>query len=119
MWQQVVVVGRTGRSAELRYTPSGIAVVGFSVAANRRWSDKEGENHEKTVWFKVAAWGEKWTWLENALNGSRLVMVVGELEEPDVWEDASGKGPRASNSLRMQTIRMLESDNKQGTMFSE
>jgi single-strand binding protein len=36
----VIVGGNITKDPELRYTPSGTAVVEFNVAVNRKWKDK-------------------------------------------------------------------------------
>ena len=40
------IVGNLTRDPEMRYTPSGQAVCSFGVATNRRWRDKDGNNHK-------------------------------------------------------------------------
>ncbi len=54
---RAVLVGRLTKDPELRYTQSGIAVAGFTVAVNRRFS-REGEASADfipvTVWQKPA-----------------------------------------------------------------
>ncbi len=40
MYQKIVIVGRLGRDPEMRYMPDGTAVTSFSVATDRRWTDR-------------------------------------------------------------------------------
>ena len=51
------IVGNVTRDPEMRYTPNGQAVCSFSVATNRRWRDKDGNNQEQTEFHNVVAWG--------------------------------------------------------------
>ena len=43
MINNVVLVGRMTRDAELRYTPQNQAVATFSLAVNRNFKDANGE----------------------------------------------------------------------------
>jgi len=83
MYQQITIVGNLGRDPEKRYTPDGRPVTNFSVAANRKWNDANGETQKETVWFRVADFrtadpsGE-------FLSKGRQVMVTGRLRpDPD------------------------------------
>lgn len=58
MFNKTIVVGHLGRDPELRFTPSGQQVCSFSVATSRSWTDQNGQQQEKTTWFRVTAWGK-------------------------------------------------------------
>ena len=48
-----------GNDPEVRYMPNGGAVANITVATSESWKDKtSGEQKEKTVWHKVAIFGE-------------------------------------------------------------
>jgi single-strand DNA-binding protein len=53
---KVTLIGNLGRDPETRYTPSGALNVQFSVATNRRWTDQNGQQQERTTWFRITAW---------------------------------------------------------------
>ncbi len=55
MYHKVTIIGNLGRDPEMRYTPSGTAVTDFSVATNRKWTNKDGTPGEETVWFRCSA----------------------------------------------------------------
>jgi single-strand DNA-binding protein len=52
----ITVVGSLTREPELRYTPSGQAVVKFGIAVNRFYTNRNGERVEQTDFFTVNAW---------------------------------------------------------------
>ncbi|MEA2588062.1 MAG: single-strand DNA-binding protein [Actinomycetota bacterium] len=52
----VTVVGNLTRDPELRYTPTGQALVKFGVAVNRSYTNRNGEKVEQTDFFTVNAW---------------------------------------------------------------
>jgi single-strand DNA-binding protein len=81
---QVILVGRITRDAELKYTASGTALCNFAIAVNRRvkkgdqWSD-EASFFDLTLWDKQAENLNKYL-----LKGTQ-VAVQGELRQ-DRWE---------------------------------
>ena len=50
MLNRVVLIGRLGRDPELKYTQSGTAVCGFSLAVPRKF------NKDETDWVDIVAW---------------------------------------------------------------
>lgn len=100
---RIEIEGNLTRDPELRFTPSGQAVVQFGVACNRRWKDKGGEWQEETDFSpKCEAWG---TLAENVaeslVKGSRVVLT-GDLRQ-DRWQDKSGES-RSSFKVLVREI---------------
>ncbi len=112
MYQKVVIVGHLGSDPEMRYTPSGVPVTSFSVAINRRWTDNNGEPHEKTTWFRVTAWRTLAEQCNQYLSKGRLVLVEGEVEA-SAWKDNEGQ-PRATLELTARSVRFLGSGRGNG-----
>lgn len=55
---KVIIVGTVGKDPELRYAQSGTAICTLSVATNERWTDKQGQKHERTEWHRVQMFGK-------------------------------------------------------------
>src|SRR6185369_2142184 len=55
---KVMLVGNLTRDGEIRYTPSGNAVVSFGLATNRSWTTDTGEKKEDTEFYRVVAWNK-------------------------------------------------------------
>ena len=106
MYQQITLVGNLGRDPEMRYTPSGKAVTNFSIATSRSWTGQDGQRQEKTVWFRVNAWDRLAETCNQYLTKGQKVLVVGEVEEPNIWTDREGKA-RASLDVRARTVQFL------------
>ena len=117
MYQQITLVGHLGNDPEMRHLPSGDPVTNFRVATNRFWTGADGQRQEKTVWFEVAAWQRLAETCSQYLTKGRRVLVVGELEEPDVWTDNSGNA-RATLKVRARNVQFLGS-REQGNVMSE
>ncbi len=105
MFQRIVIVGNLGSDPEMRFTPSGIPVTSFSVAVNRRWTDSNGEQREKTTWFRVTAWRKLAEQCNEYLSKGRLVLVEGEVDV-SAWLDNQGN-PRATLELTARNVRFL------------
>ncbi len=111
MYQRIVIVGRLGADPEMRYTPSGDPVTSFRVATNRRYTDREGNSHDETTWFRVTAWRRLAETCNQYLAKGRLVLVDGRLNpdesgNPRVWTGKDGVA-RASYELTANTVKFL------------
>ncbi len=79
MINSVVLVGRLTRDPELRYTPSGgNAVVNFTLAVNRNFTNQQGEREADFI--KIVAWRKLAELCANYLSKGRLVGVTGRLQ---------------------------------------
>jgi single-stranded DNA-binding protein len=78
MINNVVLVGRMTKEAELRYTPSNIAVATFTLAVNR---DFKGENGEREADFiNVVLWRQAAENLANWTKKGSLIGVTGRIQ---------------------------------------
>ncbi len=105
MYQTTTIVGYLGGDPEMRYTPSGTPVTSFSVAVNRKWNGKDGEQQEKTTWFRVTAWRKLAENCTQYLHKGSLVLVEGDIDV-SAWTGQDGQ-PRASLELTARSVRFL------------
>jgi single-strand DNA-binding protein len=71
--------GTVGRDAEVRYAPSGLAVLNVTVANNIGFGDKQ-----QTLWIRVALFGKRAEGqLQNYLKKGQQVFVSGELTQSE------------------------------------
>jgi single-strand DNA-binding protein len=69
--------GTVGRDAEVRYAPSGLAVLNVTVANNIGFGDKQ-----QTLWIQVTLFGKRAEGqLQNYLKKGQQVFVSGELTQ--------------------------------------
>jgi single-strand DNA-binding protein len=112
VFQKLIIVGNLGGDPEMRYTPSGTPVTNFSVAANRRWTDQQGESQEETTWFRVSCWGKMAETTNQYLSKGQQVFVEGRLRPdpgtggPRVWTGNDGVA-RASYEVTALTVKFL------------
>lgn len=80
------VAGHLGADPEVRFTSSGQKVTTFRVACKAR--GKAGENN--TIWWRVTVWGEQFDKMIAYLKKGSSVMVMGELNKPEIYTDKDG-----------------------------
>ena len=88
MINNVVLVGRMTRDAELRYTPQNQAVATFSLAVNRNFKNQNGEYDADfincVIWGKLAENFANWTKKGN------LVGITGRIQTRN-YENQQGQ----------------------------
>ncbi len=100
----VVIVGRAGQDADIKYYESGKIKSSFSVAANR-WDSKT--KSEVTDWFNVDVWDKQAEFAGEYVKKGRLVAIDGRISSSK-WKDASGE-ERERYLVIANTIRLLGS----------
>ena len=87
---KVVLAGRLTADPELKQTPSGVAVLSFSIAINRRYVSKNNEQSEaQTDFINVVAWRQTAEFISKYFSKGRMIVVDGRLEMRD-WTDKEG-----------------------------
>ena len=89
-FSKVIIVGNITRDPELRTTPSGTQVCGFSVAVNRNYKDNSGEQKENVSFFDCSAWGKSGEIIAQYAKKGSGILVSDRLEQRS-WEDKEGQ----------------------------
>jgi single-strand DNA-binding protein len=103
---KVMLIGHTGRPAEVRYTQSGAPVANFSIATNEYWMSKTGERQEQTEWHKVVAWGKLAEFCQEYVQKGTYLYVEGKLQTRS-YDDRDGV-KRYVTEIRAMEIGLLE-----------
>ena len=74
----VVLVGRMTKDAELRYTPSNVAVATFTLAVNRNRKNENGEREADFI--NVVIWRQQAENLANWAKKGALIGVTGRIQ---------------------------------------
>jgi single-strand DNA-binding protein len=76
-----MLIGNLGKDPEVRFTASGQAVTGFSLATGEKFKDKtSGEWVERTEWHKVTLWGKLAELAGEYLSKGKTVYIEGRLQ---------------------------------------
>lgn len=104
----VVFTGHLGQDPELRYTPSGSAVLTLSVADTSYWRDAATkEMKSRTEWHRVVIYGERAERLAEKAKKGFLFEVQGELRYRK-YENAKGETVNVAEIFASRT-RILNS----------
>ena len=75
---RIILIGRLTRDPDLKYTNSGVAVVNFSLAVDRRFKNAQGER--ETDFINIVAWRKTAELCGQYLSKGRQVAVEGWLQ---------------------------------------
>ena len=111
---KVILVGNLGKDPELRYTPSGTAVVTFSLATTERYKDRDGNKQTKTEWHNIVAWRQLAEICGKYLHKGKQIYIEGKIQNRS-YDDRDGN-KRHISEVVVNEMQMLGSrdDNQQG-----
>ena len=123
---KAILIGNLTRDPELKAIPSGQQVCTFSVATNRIYKDKDGQQQKATEFHNIVVWGRQAETCGQYLKKGQSALVEGRLQTRS-WEGPDGKknyrteivadrvqfGPKASGSSGVANdIRQPQEDAK-------
>ena len=85
-FSKAIITGNLTRDPELRTTPNGATVCGFTVAVNRTFRDASGEQKEDVSFIDCSAWGKLGEMIIQYAKKGSGVLVSGRLDQRS-WED--------------------------------
>jgi single-strand DNA-binding protein len=97
---KAVLIGHLGRDPEVRYTPDGLAVTNFSMAATEK---VKGE--DRTQWFRITCFGRLGEVAGQYLSKGKQVYIEGRLQTNE-WTDQEGN-KRFSLEVIASQMQML------------
>jgi single-strand DNA-binding protein len=101
---KAMVIGRLGQDPKIRYAPTGLPIVNFSVATDEPYLDKEGKRQERTEWHRVVAIGKLALTCHEYLKKGRQIFVEGRLRTRE-WENNGTSGRRTEVvAIRVQFL---------------
>jgi single-strand DNA-binding protein len=112
MYERIFLAGNLGQDPELRYTPNGTPVTNFSVATNERWTGQDGEQQERTIWWRVTVWGKQAETVSQYLSKGSQVFVEGRMDPdpetggPRIWTGRDGQA-RASFEVVARRVQFV------------
>ncbi len=89
-FNKVVLMGNLTRDPELRSTPNGQSVAGFSLAVNRTWKNANGEQQEAVDYIDCNAWGKAGEIISQYMQKGRPILISGRLQQRS-WEQEGQK----------------------------
>lgn len=88
---RLVAVGFVGNDAEMRFTPSGVAVTSFNVAVDQSYKNRDGEKVAKTTWLRVTCWRESAESAAQYIKKGSCVMVEADDVQANAYTTRRGE----------------------------
>lgn len=110
MINNVTLVGRMTRDAELRYTPSNQAVATFSLAVNRNFKSQNGEREADFI--NCVIWRQQAENLANWAKKGALIGIIGRIQTRN-YENQQGQRVYVTEVVAEQ-FQLLESQKERG-----
>ena len=108
MINNVVLVGRMTRDAELHYTPQNQAVATFTLAVNRNFKNQSGEREADFI--NVVIWRQQAENLANWAKKGALIGITGRIQTRN-YENQQGQRIYVTEVVA-DIFQLLESRNK-------
>ncbi len=84
---KVMLIGNVGSEPELRTTPSGMKVAKASLATNRKFNDRSGQQQEKTEWHRLTFFERLADLVEQYVHKGDRLYVEGRIEYSQTEDD--------------------------------
>ncbi len=109
---KVILIGNVGSDPEIRATASGARVAKFSLATNRKYQDRGGQQQEKTEWHRLTLFGKLVDIVEQWVKKGDRLYVEGRLEYSQSEKDGQ---TRYWTDIIVQEMIMLGSGGGAGS----
>jgi single-strand DNA-binding protein len=103
---RVMIVGNLTKDPELRSTTTGVPVVNFRIASNRRFKDNSGDWKEDVCYVGVVAWQKLAESCAARLKKGSAVYVEGELRSRTMDHDDGSR--HSMVEIRAHHIQFLD-----------
>lgn len=87
---KVMLIGNLGSDPEIRMTPSGSKVAKVSLATNRTFQDRTGQQQERTEWHRLTFFGKLADIVEQWVTKGDRLFVEGRIEYSQTQDDQGG-----------------------------
>ena len=113
MYQKYIVVGRLTKDGENRFLPSGSQVYKNSIASDRKYKKQDGSISTEVMYMDFSAFGGLANTMNTYLHKGSLCLLEGYIQF-EQWTANDGS-TRSRHSLRVETMKMLDSKNSDST----
>lgn len=107
-FNKVFLIGRLTHDPELRYTPGGAAVTDLRLATSRKFTTKDGDRREETLYIDVTVWNRQAETCCQYLKKGRMIHVEGYLKM-DSWDDRTTGEKRTKIKVEGENVQFLDS----------
>ena len=118
---RATIIGNLGGDPLLRNLPSGQPAVGFSIATDESFIDKQGQKQERVEWHHIVAFGKLAETCNSYLKKGRQVFVEGRLRTRELeTKNNGGKCQRTEIvALRVQFLGSHTAEKSEASAIEE
>lgn len=87
---KVMLIGNVGNDPEVRATSTGSRVAKVSLATNRTFQDRSGQQQEKTEWHRLTFFGRLADIVEQYVKKGDRLYAEGRIEYSQTQDDQGG-----------------------------
>ncbi len=112
---KVILCGRLTADPELKQTPSGVAVVSFSLAVNRRYQSKGTDGaqaQQQADFINVVAWRDRAEFISRYFRKGSALCITGSIQTRN-WQDQQGQ-KRYATEVVVDDAMFVDSKNESG-----
>jgi single-strand DNA-binding protein len=112
---KVILCGRLCAEPELKQTPSGVSVLSFSLAVNRRYQPKSSDGQQQAQqadFISVVAWRQTAEFIARYFHKGSALCVTGSLQTR-TWQDQNGQ-KRYATEVVVDEAMFVDSKNEGG-----
>jgi len=102
---KIMLLGRSGGDADLKFTPAGTPVANFSLAVNESFKTRDGQKADHVEWFRCVCWNKLGEVAGQYVTKGKLVFVEGRLQTRK-YDDRDGNG-RTITEVVVRQLRLL------------
>lgn len=111
---KVILIGRTGKAPEVRYTSGNTLVAAFTLATSRSYTSQNREKGEETEWHNIAVFGKTAEFCRDYIGKGMLLYLEGRLKTGQ-WEDKDGNR-KSKTEIIAERIELIESKKQREAM---
>ena len=109
---KVILAGRITADPELKQTPSGVSLVTFSLAVNRRFGSRDGQSQQPEAdFFRITAWRNTAEFIAKYFRKGSAICICGSIQNRS-WTDQNGQ-KRYVTDIIAEEANFVESRNTQ------
>jgi len=106
-FNKVILMGNLTRDPQLRYLPNNNPVCDFGIAVNRRWRDRDGNQHDEVCFVDCSAFGRQAEIVNQYMSKGRPILIEGRLKF-DSWTGQDGQ-KRSKHTVVAENVRFIGS----------
>ena len=104
---KVILIGNVGADPEIRAFPTGETVVNISIATSESWTDKSGEQQERTEWHRIVLFRMLGETAGRYLKKGSKIYIEGKLRTRK-WQDKDSGQDRYMTEIYADEFQMLD-----------